>query len=154
MKKDNHYLGWGITAVAVVCSILLFYDIVFRDSKLLYYASSLIAILQPIIYGSFAAYLLAPMVLLMWLVSSNTRTRQSSAAISIMAAIVVGFLNKNERLTFGKIIEALEAGAQSVKPPYEVPLDSHPLRLTLRVAFVKGPSGEELEFFKTVVKTI
>ena len=49
---------------------------------------------------------------------------------------------------------ALEAGAQSVKPPYEVPLDSQPLRLTLRVAFVKGPSGEELEFFKTVVKTI
>ncbi len=62
MKKDNHYLGWGITAVAVVCSILLFYDIVFRDSKLLYYASSLITILQPIIYGAFAAYLLAPMV--------------------------------------------------------------------------------------------
>jgi catechol 2,3-dioxygenase-like lactoylglutathione lyase family enzyme len=49
---------------------------------------------------------------------------------------------------------ALEAGATSVKAPCEVPLDSHPLRLTLRVAFVKGPSGEELEFFKTVVKTI
>lgn len=49
---------------------------------------------------------------------------------------------------------ALEAGATSVKPPYEAPLDSHPLRLTLRVAFVRGPSGEELEFFKTVVKTI
>ena len=49
---------------------------------------------------------------------------------------------------------ALEAGATPLKPPYEIPLDSHPLRLTLRVAFVKGPSGEELEFFKTVVKTI
>ena len=49
---------------------------------------------------------------------------------------------------------ALEAGAQPVKPPAEIPLDSHPLRLTLRVAFVRGPSGEELEFFKTVVKTI
>ena len=49
---------------------------------------------------------------------------------------------------------ALEAGATPLKPPYEVPLDSHPLRLTLRVAFVIGPSGEELEFFKTVVKTI
>ena len=62
MKKDNHYLGWGITAVAVVCSILLFYDIVFRDSMLLSYASSLITILKPIIYGAFTAYLLAPMV--------------------------------------------------------------------------------------------
>ena len=49
---------------------------------------------------------------------------------------------------------ALEAGATPLKPPYEVPLPSHPLRLTLRVAFVIGPSGEELEFFKTVVKTI
>ena len=49
---------------------------------------------------------------------------------------------------------ALEAGATSVKAPCEAPLDSHPLRLTLRVAFVKGPSGEELEFFKTVVKPI
>lgn len=62
MKKDNHYLGWGITAVAVVCSILLFYDIVFRDSILLSYVSSLIEILNPVIYGAFAAYLLAPMV--------------------------------------------------------------------------------------------
>jgi hypothetical protein len=49
---------------------------------------------------------------------------------------------------------ALEAGATPLKPPAEVPLPSSPLRLTLRIAFVKGPSGEELEFFKTVVKTI
>lgn len=49
---------------------------------------------------------------------------------------------------------ALEAGATPIKPPAEMPLRSHPLRLTLRVAFVKGPSGEELEFFKTVVRTI
>ncbi len=49
---------------------------------------------------------------------------------------------------------AVEAGATPYKPPYEAPLDSHPIRMTLRVAFVKGPSGEELEFFKTVVKTI
>ncbi len=49
---------------------------------------------------------------------------------------------------------ALEAGATPLKPPAEMPLDSNPLRLTLRVAFVKGPSGEELEFFKMVVRTI
>ena len=49
---------------------------------------------------------------------------------------------------------ALEAGATPLKPPAEMPLPSSPLRLTLRIAFVKGPSGEELEFFKTVVKTI
>ena len=49
---------------------------------------------------------------------------------------------------------ALEAGATPVTPPTEMPLKSHPVSLTLRVAFVKGPSGEELEFFKTVIKTI
>ncbi len=49
---------------------------------------------------------------------------------------------------------AVEAGATPYKAPAEMPLDSHPLRMTLRVAFVKGPSGEELEFFKMVVRTI
>ena len=49
---------------------------------------------------------------------------------------------------------ALEAGATPLKPPTELPLQAHPICLTLRIAFVKGPSGEELEFFKTVVKTI
>ena len=58
------------------------------------------------------AYLIIPLALLIWLVSSGTRTMQFSAAVSILAAIVVGFLNKEERLTFGKIVEALEAGAK------------------------------------------
>ena len=49
---------------------------------------------------------------------------------------------------------ALEAGATPLKPPAELPLQAHPISLTLRIAFVKGPSGEELEFFKTVVKPI
>ncbi len=49
---------------------------------------------------------------------------------------------------------ALAAGAIPLKPPVEMPLDAHPLAMTLRVAFVKGPSGEELEFFKMIVKTI
>ena len=49
---------------------------------------------------------------------------------------------------------ALEAGATPLKPPAELPLKAHPICLTLRIAFVKGPSGEELEFFKTVVKPI
>ena len=57
-------------------------------------------------------YLLIPLVLLVWLVSSGAKTMQFSAAVSILAAIIVGFLNKDERLTFGKIFEALEAGAK------------------------------------------
>ena len=46
---------------------------------------------------------------------------------------------------------ALKAGAVSVKAPVEMPLDAKPLKITLRVAFVKGPSGEYLEFFKQIV---
>ena len=57
-------------------------------------------------------YLLAPLVLLVWLVSTGARTMQFSAAVSILAAVVVGFLNSDERLTFKKIFEALEAGAK------------------------------------------
>ena len=57
-------------------------------------------------------YLIIPLVLLVWLVSTGARTMQFSAAVSILAAVVVGFLNKAERLTPKKIFEALEAGAK------------------------------------------
>ncbi len=57
-------------------------------------------------------YLIIPLVLLVWLVSTGTYTMQKSATYAILAAVVVGFLNKDERLTFGKIIDALEAGAR------------------------------------------
>ncbi len=57
-------------------------------------------------------YLLIPLVLLVWLVSSNTRTIQTAAALSIVAAIVVGALNPQNRITPKKIVEALESGAR------------------------------------------
>ena len=57
-------------------------------------------------------YLIIPLVLLVWLVSSGARTMQFSAAVAIAAAMVVGFLNSEERLNFRKIVEALEAGAK------------------------------------------
>lgn len=57
-------------------------------------------------------YLLVPLVLLVWLVSAGTTTMQRAAAFSILAAIVVGFLNSKERLTPAKILEALEAGGK------------------------------------------
>ena len=62
MKKDNHYFAWGLTAVAVVCTILLFYDIVFRSSIVLTYLGKLISILAPVLYGFAMAYLLSPVV--------------------------------------------------------------------------------------------
>ena len=61
-------------------------------------------------------YLLLPLVVLVWLVSSGTRTMASSAAISILVAIIVGLLNwifsREDALTFGKFIDALEAGGR------------------------------------------
>ena len=62
MKKDNHYFAWGLTAVCVVCAILLIYDLVFRESIVMNYAGVLLGILAPILYGAAMAYLLAPIV--------------------------------------------------------------------------------------------
>ncbi len=57
-------------------------------------------------------YLLIPLILLVWLVSSNTRTIQTAAALSIVAAIIVGALNPQNRITPMKVVEALESGAR------------------------------------------
>ena len=69
-------------------------------------------------------YLLLPLIVLVALVSTNSRTMQFSAAIAIVISILVGLLNnvisavthsedKSDNLTFGKFIDALEAGAKS-----------------------------------------
>ena len=45
---------------------------------------------------------------------------------------------------------ALQNGALPHIAPKTVPLDSHPEKITIHIAFVKGPDGEQLEFFKQV----
>lgn len=45
---------------------------------------------------------------------------------------------------------ALSVGALPMMPPKTVDLDSTPTRMSIRVAFVYGPDGEELEFFRQV----
>ena len=57
-------------------------------------------------------YLLAPLVILIALVGSNTRTMQFSASVAILATIVVGLFNKENRVNLTKIMDALEAGAK------------------------------------------
>jgi len=57
-------------------------------------------------------YLLLPLAILIWLVSSNSKTIQTAAAIAIVAAIVVSMFNKETRLTPKKFLEALAAGGQ------------------------------------------
>ncbi len=45
---------------------------------------------------------------------------------------------------------ALQNGALPHIAPKTVPLDSRPEKISIRIAFVKGPDGEQLEFFKQV----
>ena len=59
-------------------------------------------------------YLLLPLVVLVWLVTTNTRTMQFSASVAILVAIFVSLFNKENRITPKKIVEALEAGGKSV----------------------------------------
>ena len=69
-------------------------------------------------------YLLLPLVVLVWLVATNKRTMQFSAAIAIVITILVGLLNnlirkasksedRSDNLTLSKFVDALEAGAKS-----------------------------------------
>jgi len=79
-------------------------------------------------------YLLLPLIILIYLVCSNTRTMQFSAAVAIVSAILVGFINNllryyregktnpagvvgatfgaNGGFGVGKIVEALQAGGR------------------------------------------
>ena len=70
------------------------------------------------------AYLLLPLIVLVWLVATNKRTMQFSAAIAILITILVGLFNnlvtkmsgtgdKSDNLTVSKFVDALEAGAKS-----------------------------------------
>ena len=69
-------------------------------------------------------YLLLPLVVLVWLVASNKRTMQFSAAVAIGITILVGLYNnlvtiatksqdKSDNLTLAKFFDGLEAGAKS-----------------------------------------
>jgi TRAP transporter 4TM/12TM fusion protein len=69
-------------------------------------------------------YLLLPLVVLVVLVSTQTRTMQTSAAIAIVVTIIVGLINNavnkaanidepSEQFTLTKFFDALEAGGKS-----------------------------------------
>ena len=59
-------------------------------------------------------YLLLPLVLLIYLVSTSQRSIAYAAAIAIIAAIVVSLFNKDNRLTPKRFLEALAAGGQGM----------------------------------------
>ena len=60
------------------------------------------------------AYLLLPLILLIALVGSGSRSIAYAAAIAIVATIVVGLFNKENRISPKRIWEALAAGGQGM----------------------------------------
>ena len=59
-------------------------------------------------------YLLAPLVLLVYLVSTSTRSIAYAAAIAIVVAVLVSLINNDNRLTPKRFLEALAAGGQGM----------------------------------------
>ncbi len=60
------------------------------------------------------SYLMLPLLLLVYLVGTNQNSIQVAAAISIIAVIIVGIFNKENRITPKRIWEALAAGGQGM----------------------------------------
>ncbi len=60
------------------------------------------------------SYLLLPLIILIALVGSGSRSIAYAAAIAIFATIIVGIINKDNRITPKKIWEALASGGQGM----------------------------------------
>ncbi len=60
--KQRTYLHIGLTATAVACAVLIFYDTFFQNGVLLRFMDELSEILAPVLYGLAMAYLLTPIV--------------------------------------------------------------------------------------------
>ncbi|MBQ1170313.1 MAG: TRAP transporter fused permease subunit, partial [Oscillospiraceae bacterium] len=58
------------------------------------------------------SYLLAPLVLLIYLVGTSTRSIQYAASLSIVACIFVTLFSRETRITPKRLLEALAAGGQ------------------------------------------
>jgi predicted PurR-regulated permease PerM len=62
MIWKNRYVKWGLTVFCTVGALLLFYDTVFSSHALIDFVKKLFKAAQPVLYGAFMAYLLAPVV--------------------------------------------------------------------------------------------
>ncbi len=60
------------------------------------------------------SYLLLPLIILIYLVGTSSRTIAYAAAIAIVAAIFVSMFNKETRITPKRLLEALAAGGQGM----------------------------------------
>ena len=62
MPQKKRYVQLGLTVFCTVAAILLFYDTLFGHRALQKFCGQFLEAIAPILYGSFMAYLLAPMV--------------------------------------------------------------------------------------------
>lgn len=62
MSRKSKYIGMSVAVFLTVSAILLFYDTLFGRRVLLAIWSQFLTAAQPILYGAFMAYLLAPVV--------------------------------------------------------------------------------------------
>lgn len=60
--KNNKYVCWGVTAFAVLTSLLILFFAIYRINYILKFFISIISILMPFIYGLIIAYLLNPCI--------------------------------------------------------------------------------------------
>ena len=92
MPQKKRYVQMGLTVFCTVCAILLFYDTLFGRRVLLTLGGKLLTALAPILYGSFMAYMLAPMVNFFENLSPHVkaaRERDRRAALAIRALSIL-----------------------------------------------------------------
>ena len=135
MRKQNPYICWGLTAFAVICGVLVFYDIFFQDSVLIVYFRKLVGILAPVSYGFVLAYVLTPVV--NWLERKlfpdpNKRGMWPRAlCILITWAVVALFFYVLLSILLPQLYQSLVSLAQS----------SPDRRLSIRVNFILDEFG-------------
>lgn len=62
MKKNNKYIGWGVTAFLVILASLIAYYVMYHFESLKDSITNIIVILMPIIDGVILAYILTPLL--------------------------------------------------------------------------------------------
>lgn len=92
MERKNNYISMGVTAFLTAAAILLFYDTLFGGRAVL----ALLKTVQPILYGAFIAYLLAPMVNFfergLFPLRPGRRRKRSHAMLIRAAGIVLAWM--------------------------------------------------------------
>ena len=92
MPQKKRYVQLGLTVFCTVGAILLFYDTLFGHRVLQKFCGQFMAAVAPILYGSFMAYLLAPMVNFFERLSPQTQAAAGQSRRSAMALRALSIL--------------------------------------------------------------